>query len=277
MRKKEKDISEDGSFSAPVPSHGPNQAASKLIAPADIQQKEFGVARFGGYKMRDVDEFLDQVTDSMSAVVRENEQLRNGGAAPVVGTSDLADVNRQADEIIQRARDEAAAIIAAARQAAPEASPAAGRSAEDRAAIGAFLTREKAFLQSLAGLVQGHAEDVKSMARVPRPAADPQPPAPTKTPVPAPVATAKPAPPAPKPESKPAPPAAGTHEPSPAPEATVAIPTSQAPPQDKDEDRPEERVSVVEPQPVAARRPDTASDEPIEGEGSLRELFWGED
>ena len=275
MRKKEKDMSEDGSFSAPVPSHAPNQAASKLIAPADIQQKEFGVARFGGYKMRDVDEFLDQVTDSMSAVVRENEQLRNGGAAPVVGTSDLADVNRQADEIIQRARDEAAAIVAAARQQVPDGAPAADRSAADRAAVAAFLTREKAFLQSLAGLVQGHAEEVKTMARSPRPApatpATPSAPAVQSAP---PKAATKPAPPAPA--AKPAAPApaapAAESKPGSTPESTVALPRTEDAPA-----TPEERISVVEPQPVAARRPDAGSDAPIEGEGSLRELFWGED
>ena len=44
--------------------------------PADIQQKEFGVSRFGGYNMRDVDEFLDQVTEAMSGLCGENERLR---------------------------------------------------------------------------------------------------------------------------------------------------------------------------------------------------------
>jgi DivIVA domain-containing protein len=37
-------------------------AAPSRLSPADIQQKEFRVSRFGGYKMRDVDEFLDQIT-----------------------------------------------------------------------------------------------------------------------------------------------------------------------------------------------------------------------
>ena len=46
------------------------------IMPMDIQQKEFQVARFGaGYRMREVDEFLDQVTDALSALVAENERL----------------------------------------------------------------------------------------------------------------------------------------------------------------------------------------------------------
>ena len=34
--------------------------ASGVISPADIQRQEFGVSRFGGYRMRDVDEILDR-------------------------------------------------------------------------------------------------------------------------------------------------------------------------------------------------------------------------
>ena len=62
------------------------------------------MSRFGGYRMRDVDEFLDRLTESTEALVAENERLRAGGA-PIVGTSDLDEVNRQADEILQRARE----------------------------------------------------------------------------------------------------------------------------------------------------------------------------
>ena len=39
------------------------------------------VSRFGGYRMRDVDEFLDQITESMTALVEENERLRRRRAA----------------------------------------------------------------------------------------------------------------------------------------------------------------------------------------------------
>ena len=91
--------------------------ARTMLGPLDIQQKEFRVARFGGYKMRDVDEFLDTVTDSMSALVAEVDRLRKGAPSPVVGAPDLADVSRQADEIIERARTEAARIVAEAKVA----------------------------------------------------------------------------------------------------------------------------------------------------------------
>src|SRR5439155_6329 len=37
-------------------------AVGSAITPLDIQQKEFRVSRFGGYRMRDVDEFLDKLT-----------------------------------------------------------------------------------------------------------------------------------------------------------------------------------------------------------------------
>jgi DivIVA domain-containing protein len=131
------------------------------ITPADIQKQEFGVSRFGGYRMRDVDEFLDRLTASTETLLTENERLRAGGS-PIMGTSDLDEVNRQADEILQRAREQASRIVA---EANAQATPAAGEGTADRPAVDAFLHQERAFLQNLAGLVQGHAESVKAMAR----------------------------------------------------------------------------------------------------------------
>ena len=129
--------------------------------------------------MRDVDEFLDRITDSMSALTVENERLRKGAPPSIVGTPDLADVSRQADEIIERARAEAARIVAEAKAtgAQPTKEPGAGASPQERAAVNAFLTREREFLQSLAGLVQEHAEQVRGMAKTAKRA-----PAPTDTP-----------------------------------------------------------------------------------------------
>ena len=200
MRKKQKGSSDADQFTSSAPASTPT---SKVVSPLDIQQKEFRVQRFGGYALRDVDEFLDEVTDTMSALVAENERLRKGapaGATPVVGTADIADVNRQADEIIQRARDEAGRITAEAREQAAAlsgggvASAAGGVSAADRAAINAFLGREKEFLQSLAGLVQGHAETVKSMAKAARGTA-PASPTPASAPAPEPAVSKAPPPP----------------------------------------------------------------------------------
>src|SRR5256886_1418159 len=116
--------------------------------------------------MRDVDEFLDRLTEVVTGLTEENARLRRqAGAAPVVGSPDLDDVARQADEIIQRARDEAARIDTEARARASLSTAPAVASEGDRAAVKAFLAQERAFLESLAGLLQGHAETMKVMAR----------------------------------------------------------------------------------------------------------------
>ena len=235
-------------FSAPAPS-----TASRMLTPLDIQNKEFRVGT-RGYKMRDVDEFLDQLTEAMTAVIGENERLHAGApAGQGIGTADLDDTNRQADEIIQRARDEAARIIADAKgQAATMTAMGAGSgSAADRAAVNAFLAKEREFLQGLAGLVQGHAESVKGMAKAAR-----------QTPGTAPNA-------APAPVDRPTASAAAT-SPS-APEPTVVTSATSAP----SAAEPEEPVMLQEPEPASVGRAE--ADEPAEGDGSLRELFWGED
>lgn len=278
MKKKEKDADDALMFASAQASAAP-PARSELISPLDIQQKEFRVSRFGGYRMRDVDEFLDQLTDAMTSVIAENERLRGtGSAAPVLGTPDLDDVGRQADEIIQRARDEAGRIIADARQETSEAGVAdtsapASPTAADRAAVSAFLTREKEFLQSLAGLVQGHAESVKSMAKAarPAPATAPRPGPPSRShsdssPKPG----GKPAPGAPPVPSGAAPAAPEQRGPEPqrgpAPQTERAVEIHQA----------EEPVLVDRPEPAVVRRGKTAK-ESTSRDDSLRELFWGED
>ena len=213
----------------------------QAVTPMRIQQKEFRVSRFGGYKMRDVDEFLDEVTDALSGLMAEAEILRSRSSDPaVVGTPDLNDVSRQADEMIRRARQEATAIVEAARQeaAASAAAPASAPrdiTPADRAAVAAFLANEKTFLQNLAGLVQGHAETVKGLVRAGRQAptdASPQ---------------------EQQPESdKPEPAQAQREEP-------VTLPAA------------ERRVVVDEPQHASV-----VPNEP-QNDASLKELFWGED
>jgi DivIVA domain-containing protein len=283
MRKK-KDPSEE-TFGEPV--------TAGQLSPMKIQQKEFGVTRVGGgYRMRDVDEFLDDITTSMTALVEENRRLREqAGNGAMIGAPDLEAVARQADEIIRRARDEAAQIVREAR-ATPEAVPPVSSSVPsigvgDRAAISAFLGREREFLQSLAGLVQGHAETVKGMARDARDAATA--PAPT---APAPPAASAPTvtPPAkvvsepsrsqdePVRVGEPEPPAAGpTGE-----QATEPERRSQSQPQSEPQGQPtselEEPVRIDEPEPEPATVGRSETDEaPEEGDRSLRELFWGEE
>jgi DivIVA domain-containing protein len=244
-------------------------AAPKVVTPLEIQQKEFRVSRFGGYRMRDVDEFLDQITEAVGAMISENDRLRRQlGAAPVVGSPDLDDVSRQADEIIQRARDEAARVVAEARERAASmaGSSAAGgidaASETERAAVDAFLTQERDFLQSLAALVQGHAESVKGMARKAR----------AKSPV------SEPEGPSDRERSAP-----GSEAPSPADDGADAQAAL-------------EKAPAVEPGPVGegsdlrrgpdeaatirlseAERPAAVPGERSEerADGSLRDLFWG--
>jgi DivIVA domain-containing protein len=224
------------------------------ISPGDIQKQEFGVSRFGGYRMRDVDEFLDRLTESTEALVAENERLRAGGA-PIVGTSDLDEVNRQADEILQRAREQAARIIA---EASAVATPAVSEGAADRPAVDAFLHQERAFLQSLAGLVQGHAESVKAMARKTRQ------PAPTAQEATEPVATEAIEATTPM-----------TSEPEPSEEAGQQggdVVTEVAAPME--EETGDETVVIEVPQPATTPGGDR---DPDAGDPSLKKLFWGDD
>ena len=234
-------------------------AAGATITPLDIQQKEFRVSRFGGYRMRDVDEFLDRLTEVVTGLTEENARLRRqAGAAPVVGSPDLDDVARQADEIIQRARDEAARIDTEARARASLSTAPAVASEGDRAAVKAFLAQERAFLESLAGLLQGHAETMKGMARnVRRPdrvsTEDSDAPAASTEPVA---------------HNEPPPEAVTRGEPDEDPivevgdaEATQSLPAAE------------------EPGELAQTRPTTSARGSDRGDGdpSLRELFWGEE
>ena len=173
MRKKDQDAAEAQDFTG-MP------AASASLTPAEIQSKEFNVSRFGGYRMRDVDEFLDQITESMTKLTDENQRLRSASGLPVapsIGAPDMADTSRQADEIIESARAEAAKIVQDARAQAAVGTTAAVVAGSDtgRAAVAPFLSQERDFLQQLATLVQSHAESVKGMAKASRakPAAAP--------------------------------------------------------------------------------------------------------
>ena len=262
MRKKDKDAGDALDFTG--------MPASETVTPADIQQKEFGVSRFGGYRMRDVDEFLDQVTVSMTKLSEDNERLRTAGglpAAPGVGAPDLADTSRQADEIIERARAEAATIVREAREQAAAMS-AAGGSGPDvtRAAVAPFLSQERDFLQQLASLVQGHAESVKGMAKASRAAAA-LPVTPTMReaePAAASVEKSAAEAPEPGPATEPMPPVSRSPEPS----AEAEPPAGTA----------SEPIRVEEPATASVGAGD-ADDEgtPDGGDRSLRELFWGEE
>jgi DivIVA domain-containing protein len=58
----------------PVPA---SRTDAERVTPFDIQAREFGTARFlGGYRMREIDEYLDDVTDMLARLDAENEALR---------------------------------------------------------------------------------------------------------------------------------------------------------------------------------------------------------
>lgn len=234
-------------------------AAGATITPLDIQQKEFRVSRFGGYRMRDVDEFLDRLTEVVTGLTEENARLRRqAGAAPVVGSPDLDDVARQADEIIQRARDEAARIDTEARGRATLSTAPAIASEGDRAAVKAFLAQERAFLESLAGLLQGHAETMKGMARNVR-----RPDRASTEDSDAPAASTEPVA-----HDEPPPPAAVTRGEPEGPIVEVG-----------DADATQSLPAAEEPGELAQTRPTTSARGTDRGDGdpSLRELFWGEE
>jgi DivIVA domain-containing protein len=149
MRRKDK-------HEEPAPASG-----TARITPADIQQVEFRLA-FRGYNERDVDAFLDRITEDLSAYLEENQRLQTTPGVvrvPDPGASDeaeavLAEAREEAAAIIRRAEDEAAAIRAAG---------GAGGGGDARSAVAPFLNKEREFLQGLGGLVQAHAEEIKAM------------------------------------------------------------------------------------------------------------------
>ena len=246
------------------------------LAPADVQQVEFRLA-FRGYNERDVDAFLDRLTEDLSSYVEENQRLR-AGAGPVLPSPGS---QAEADDIVVRARDEASAIVRRAEEDAAAIRAASGSPGhgDARVAMAPFLNREREFLQSLGTLVQGHAEEIKEMVLALRAR-------------PGSAATSS----GPPPEAEAPPGAPAAEDAAPAATATeeeerdAVVPASAAEIAD--------RLGVPEPAaseaaPDRANEPDEvpvvveSSTEPVfssEGapagdrrERSLRELFWGED
>jgi DivIVA domain-containing protein len=134
-------------------------ATGARITPEEVQQVEFRLA-FRGYNERDVDAFLDRITEGLSSYLEELERLRLVGGqslqAVAGSTGDaavVAQARAEADEIVRRAHEQAAGIRAAA----------GASSGDARGAVAPFLNREREFLQGLGGLVQAHAEEIKQM------------------------------------------------------------------------------------------------------------------
>jgi DivIVA domain-containing protein len=197
------------------------------LTPAEIQQVEFRLA-FRGYNERDVDAFLDRITEELSSYLDEIGRLRSGaGAAPPQ---------------------------VAASSASSGGSAAVGGT-DARAAMAPFLNREREFLQSLGGLVQGHAEEIKAMVLSLRAKTDAEGRGPSTTA------------------------AAATSDAGSGAQVQPAATTDRgnAAPTPPPTARSEAVVLTDAPEPARAGESETVSAERPSGERSLRDLFWGED
>jgi DivIVA domain-containing protein len=132
MRTKKKDGDEVQEQTPPMPAAA-TTPEPKRLTPVDVQQKEFRLA-VRGYNEREVDEFLDEVTEEMARLYAENTRLR--------------------------------AEVATSGGSVPEPSAAADAPVPSTpAALHAFVAREQEFLKQLAGLIQEHARAVKEARR----------------------------------------------------------------------------------------------------------------
>lgn len=145
------------------------------LLPQDVQEKRFHLA-FRGYNEREVDEFLDLVTEELARLHAENRRLRDELRALRAGAAGQGATGPEAEATLRRAREEAARIVAEARARArevlaeAEARTRAARPAEPGrpglpAEVAVLLAREKEFLRALAGLVQSHADGLKQEVR----------------------------------------------------------------------------------------------------------------
>jgi DivIVA domain-containing protein len=133
-------------------------ATGARITPEEVQQVEFRLA-FRGYNERDVDAFLDRITEGLSSYLEELERLRLVGGQPLQA---VAGSTREAAAMEARARAEADEIVRRAHEQASGIRAGAG-SGDARGAVAPFLNQEREFLQGLGGLVQAHAEEIKQM------------------------------------------------------------------------------------------------------------------
>jgi DivIVA domain-containing protein len=146
VARKNKRATEESGFDEPA-----GQLAR--LTPVDVQQKVFRLA-FRGYNERDVDEFLDRVTEALAALHEENKRLREHGGG---GGEDVEAARAQAETIVREAREHAARLIEDAGE--PAGTGAGG------GLTSAFLLRERDFLQRMAHSVQEHARWLKEEAQ----------------------------------------------------------------------------------------------------------------
>jgi DivIVA domain-containing protein len=246
--------------------------AGARITPEEVQQVEFRLA-FRGYNERDVDAFLDRITEDLSAYIAGGQG--QGG----VGTTDAGAAGAKAEQILARARAEADEIRRRAREDAANirttTTPGAPSSGDTRAAVAPFLNSEREFLQSLGSLVQTHAEEIKQLVVALRERAD-------ATPEKLAGPRAIPEPPALREDASTAQAASPPVEAAPASEIRARLQGAGSDPAPRLSDaeapnEPDEAPPVVVDggtEPVYSSEGSPAGER---RERSLRELFWGED
>jgi DivIVA domain-containing protein len=191
MARKRKRGEEEAGFGEATAGFGEEQAGPKRdrLTPVDVQQKVFRLA-FRGYNERDVDEFLDHITEDLAALHEENkrlrEQLTEGGMSSG-GAGAGGAARQQAEAIVRQAREHAARLVEDAGRRAGSAGAATGGPPPPSS----YLVREREFLQTLASLVQDHARTLKEQAQRAR-AAGGEDQRPSSTEAPGPAAAAEP-------------------------------------------------------------------------------------
>lgn len=250
-KRKKQQAAEDSGFGPEMAQ--PRDPGRARLTPVEVQQKAFRLA-FRGYNERDVDEFLDIVTEDIAALHQENKRLRE--RAGIAGAT-AGDAEGHAERLVREAREEAARIIADAQRRAGLADVAGGGTATP-----SFLVREREFLQRLASLVQDHTTFLKGEARrakggLPTPEPEPRP---------------EPEPePRPEPEPEPAPPLEAT-----APMEAV-VPEAEPGLSEWSNPFAEEGPGESSPASEGSALEGFGSEGDEEEEPSLRELFWGEE
>jgi DivIVA domain-containing protein len=285
-RKRKEREAEAGFSEAPA---APGDDERQRLTPVDIQGKVFRLA-FRGYSERDVDEFLDRITEDLAALHEENkrlgEQLAEGGGNP----AGAEEAQRQAEAIVRQAREHAARLVedAEARAAGDDVVASAGLPTS-------FLLKERQFLQQMAGLIQDHARRLKEDVRRAR-SASPEVSEPELSQEEPAEPLVAPPPPPPPPADPSEPGVSRAAAPSPTPEEATAPwtqvdpdvepPEGQAGGEDQDRDpllSAWESAFTAEggaelPGEKAVLYPsETRNRKDEEGEPSLRELFWGDE
>jgi cell division initiation protein len=244
----------------------PRGSDTSRLTPLDVQQKEFRVS-FRGYNERDVDEFLDLVTEELQRYERELMRVRSERVA--LDSSSL-DLDSEAQRMLADARERADTIVREAEARA--AGVPTATAADARAVVAPYLNRERQFLERLGSLVQEHAQSIRTMVEEARRR--------TEFGVAGPIAASPAAPVSPGAfgggVGSPTSPAKTDDRPD-VDAADAAVGASTRESADAGDDSVSDVFVLDADQPVPSRAEQRGGDGETEGARSLRELFWGED